>query len=83
MEFYVYTSSDFQCPATGVPVCLVYNKETGFITAEICSMVWYEESEFWDEELDKETEDWCNRFREYAEDIDKANEIAEKYDCWF
>lgn len=79
----IYISSDFQCPMTGVPVRLIYNEETGFITADICSFFWYKEQEFWDEELDIETEDWCKRFREYAEDIDAANEIAERYDCWF
>lgn len=86
MKSYIYHSSDFQCPASGVPIWLIYNEDTGMITAEICEFVFPlvpEENEFYDEKIIKETKDWCNYFYEYAEDFDKANEIAEKYDCWF
>lgn len=86
MESYIYHSSDFQCPVSGVPIWLIYNEDTGMITAEICEFVCPlvpEENEFYDEKIIKETKDWCNYFYEYAEDFDKANEIAEKYDCWF
>lgn len=51
-----FTSSDFQCPVTGIPVVLVWNEDT------------YK---------------WCERFCGYAVSIEEANEIAEKYDCWF
>ena len=34
-------------------------------------------------EVEKETNKWCERFCGYAVSIEEANEIAEKYDCWF
>lgn len=82
-----FISSDFQCPVTGIPVVLVWNEETYVITAKICSFIW----EAWkennpqnsDEEVEKETNKWCERFCGYAASIEEANKIAEKYDCWF
>ena len=82
----IYYSSDFQCPMSGVPVVLVYNEETGVIAAEINDFAYpldKEMNEFYDEELVEITEEWCHDFYEIAEDLDEANEIAEKYDCWF
>lgn len=83
---YIRYSSDFQCPMSGVPVVLVYDEEYGMITAEICTFVYpldKEENEFYDEEAIEATEEWCHDFHKIAEDLDEANEIAEKYDCWF
>lgn len=82
-----FTSSDFQCPVTGIPVVLVWNEDTYDVTAKICSFIW----ETWkknnpqnsDKEVEKETNRWCERFCGYAVSIEEANEIAEKYDCWF
>lgn len=82
-----FTSSDFQCPVTGIPVVLVWNEDTYVVTAKICSFVW----ETWkesnpqnsDKEVEKETNKWCERFCGYAVSIEEANNIAEKYDCWF
>ena len=79
-------SSDFQCPMSGIPVVLIYDEDTGVITAEICEFVYpldKEENEFYDEELIEITEEWCRDFRKVVEDFDEANEIAEEYDCWF
>ena len=33
--------------------------------------------------VEKETNKWCERFHGYAASIEEANDIAEKYDCWF
>ena len=82
-----FTSSDFQCPVTGIPVVLVWNEDTYDVTAKICSFIW----ETWKKnnpnnnykEVEKETNKWCKRFCGYAVSIEEANEIAEKYDCWF
>ena len=82
-----FTSIDFQCPVTGIPVVLVWNEDTYVVTAKICSFIW----ETWkennpqnsDKEVEKETNKWCERFCGYAASIEEANEIAEKYDCWF
>ena len=82
-----FTSSDFQCPVTGIPVVLVWNEDTYDVTAKIYSFIW----ETWkdnnphnnDKEVEKETNKWCERFCGYAVSIEEANEIAEKYDCWF
>lgn len=82
-----FTSSDFQCPVTGIPVVLAWNEDTYAVTAKICSFIW----ETWkennpknsDKEVEKETNKWCERFCGYAASIEEANEIAEKYDCWF
>ena len=82
-----FTSSDFQCPVTGIPVVLVWNEDTYVVTAQICSFIW----ETWkennpqnsDKEVEKETNKWCERFCGYAISIEEANKIAEKYDCWF
>ena len=52
----IYSSADFQCPDTGVPVVFIYNEDTYLITAEICTFLY---------------------------SLDEANDIAEKYDCWF
>ena len=85
-DMYIRSSSDFQCPMSGVPVVLVYDEETGVITAEINTFAYpldKEENEFYDEELIEITEEWCRDFYAIAEDLDEANEIAEKYDCWF
>lgn len=84
----IETSSDFQCPDTGVPVVLIWNPYTGDITAEICDFVWEiwkEESDNPDvcEELKEETKEWCNKFYKYARNEYDAQDIAEKYDCWF
>ena len=78
-----YYSTNFQCPDTGVPVYLIYNETRGAIFAEVDSFSWSEEDEFFDEELDKETKEWCYRFHEWATTKEVANDIAEKYDCWF
>lgn len=86
MKYDIYYSSDFQCPISGIPVILLYDEEFGAITAEICTFVYPldpEENEFYNEDCVRETEDWCKHFYKHAEDIDEANEIAEKYDCWF
>lgn len=83
---YIRSSSDFQCPMSGVPVVLVYNEETDVITAEICEFAYpldKEQNEFYDEEAIEVTEEWCRDFRKVVEDFDEANEIAEEYDCWF
>ena len=82
-----YTSSDFQCPVTGVPVVLIWNEDTYEVTPEICDFVW----DIWkdncpqdsNEELEKETNEWCQRFCGFATSLEEANDIAEKYDCWF
>lgn len=82
-----YTSSDFQCPVTGVPVVLIWNEDTYDITAEICDFVW----EIWKEnnpqnnyeDIEMETNKWCQRLYGYATSFEEANGIAEKYDCWF
>lgn len=82
-----YTSSDFQCPVTGGPVVLIWNEDTYEVTAEICDFVW----DNWkdncpqdsNEELEKETNKWCQRFGGFAASLEEANDIAEKYDCWF
>lgn len=82
-----FTSSDFQCPVTGIPVVLVWNEDIYDVTAKICSFIW----ETWKKnnpnnnykEVEKETNKWCERFRGYAVSIEEANEIAGKYDCWF
>lgn len=61
---------------SGVPVVLVYNEDTGVITAEINTFAYpleKEMNEFYDEDLIEVTEEWCHNFYE----------IAEKYDCWF
>lgn len=42
-----------------------------------------EENEFYDEDIVVTTEEWCRDFRKIVDDLDEANEIAEKYDCWF
>lgn len=81
MEYY---STDFQCPETGIPVALVYNDESCRVTAEICEAL----RDSWislvkDKELEEETEKWCKHFCAIAYDLDEANEMAEKYDCWF
>ena len=55
-----YTSSDFQCPVTGVPVVLIWNEDTYEVAAK-----------------------WCQRFCGFAASLEEANDIAEKYDCWF
>lgn len=34
-----FTSSDFQCPVTGIPVVLVWNEDTYDVTAKICSFI--------------------------------------------
>lgn len=82
-----FTSSDFQCPVTGIPVVLVWNEDTYVVTAKICSFIWetWKESnpQSSDEEVEKETNKWCERFCGYAVSIEEANKIAEKYDCWF
>lgn len=83
MEVYIYHSADFQCPDTGIPVWLAWNEDTGVITAEICELVIDLLEYEMDDETRKDTEDWCKHFREYAEDLDEANDIAEKYDTWF
>ena len=83
---YIRSSSDFQCPMSGVPVVLVYNEETGVITAEICEFAYpldKEQNAFYGEEAIEVTEEWCRDFRKVVEDLDEANEIAEEYDCWF
>lgn len=83
---YIRSSSDFQCPMSGVPVVLIYDEETGVITAEICEFVYpldKEQNKFYDEEIIEVTEEWCRDFRKVVEDFDEANEIAEEYDCWF
>ena len=82
-----FTSSDFQCPVTGIPVVLIWNEDTYAVTAKICSFLW----ETWKQnnpnnnykEVEKETNKWYERFCGYAVSIEEANEIAEKYDCWF
>lgn len=80
---YIYYSSDFQCPDTGVPVHFLWDSELCAITAEIADRLYSEDDEFYNAEIAKETEEWCRRFYKYAEDLDEANDIAEKYDCWF
>jgi hypothetical protein len=80
----MYYSSDFQCPETGIPVALVYDDENYHVSAEICEALrdsWTDLLE--DKELEEETEKWCTLFCEIAFDLDEANEIAEKYECWF
>lgn len=60
-----FTSSDFQCPVTGIPVVLVWNEDTYDVTAKICSFIW----ETWKKnnpnnnykEVEKETNKWCER----------------------
>lgn len=42
-----------------------------------------EQNEFYDEDIVVTTEEWCRDFRKIVDDLDEANEIAEKYDCWF
>lgn len=82
----VYYSSNFQCPMSGIPVVLVYDEETGVITAEICEFIYpldKEDNEFYDEESIEITEVWCRDFRKVVEDFNEANEISEEYDCWF
>lgn len=82
----IYYSSDFQCPMSGVPVILAYNEDTTIISAEIHTFAYpldKENNEFYDEELVEATEEWCHNFYETAEDLDEANEIADKYDYWF
>ena len=85
-DYALYYSADFQCPMTGVPVQLVWNPETGDITAQICSLwdLWSEHMSVVEQVvLEQETKEWCKGFKVYATDFDKANEIAEEYDCWF
>ena len=79
----LYYSADFQCPWTGVPVQLVWDLNTGVISAQIHRYLYYEDDEFYSEEIAKETEEWCKSFRRYADNIDEANDIAEEYECWF
>lgn len=84
-----YTSSDFQCPDTGFGVRLVFNEDNEEITAEICDVgIWLNEKDRLEKvgntEILIDTEDWCKRFgNKYCESFDQANEIAEKYECWF
>lgn len=74
-----FTSSDFQCPVTGIPVVLVWNEDTYVVTAKICSFIW----EIWkennpqnsDKEVEKETNKWCERFCGYAASIEEANKL--------
>ena len=35
-----FTSSDFQCPVTGIPVVLIWNEDTYDVTAKIYSFIW-------------------------------------------
>ena len=79
----IYYSSDFQCPDTGVPVILVYDVEHDAITAEICEALEFYYKEFVDDDILMDTKKWCSNFYKHAENIGEANEIAEKYDCWF
>lgn len=83
----IYVSADFQCPVTGVPVILIWNEDTCVVTAKICDFVWttWKEDNPLDsnEDLEKETNKWCHRFYGYATSFEEANDIAEKYDCWF
>ena len=83
MEYTIYRSSDFQCPITGVPVLLVFDEQTYTITAEICTLIWGIEHEFYDFDLTEETQKWCSKFHMYAANLDEANKIAESFDCWF
>lgn len=86
MNNYIDYSSDFQCPISGIPVVLVYDEAAEVITAEIWTLLYplnKEENEFYDEEAIEATEEWCRDFYEIARDLDEANEIADKYDCWF
>lgn len=64
----IYVSADFQCPVTGVPVILIWKEDNPLDS---------------NEDLEKETNKWCQRFYGYATSFEEANEIAEKYDCWF
>ena len=83
------TSSDFQCPDTGVPVVLVWNTHTREMTAKICWFTWnlWKEDSSADlntcKELEKETIKWCNKFHEYARNEWTAQYIAGTYDCYF
>lgn len=83
----IYTSADFQCPVTGVPVVLLWDEDTYEVTAEICDFVWssWKDSNPQDsnEEVEKETNKWCQRFGGFAVSLEEANDIADKYDCWF
>lgn len=83
----IFTSSDFQCPVTGIPVVLLWNEDTYVVIAEICSFVWEmwkdNNPQYCDKEAENETNKWCERFIGYATSIEEANDIAEKYDCWF
>ena len=80
-------SLPFCAAFTGIPFVLVWNEDTYVVTAKICSFIW----ETWkennpqnsDKEVEKETNKWCERFHGYAASIEEANDIAEKYDCWF
>lgn len=83
----IYTSADFQCPVTGVPVVLLWDEDTCFVTAKICDFVW----DMWKndnpqndyENLEKETNKWCQQFFGSAASFEEVNDIAEKYNCWF
>lgn len=79
----IYYSSDFQCPISGVPVRLLYDEEYCSITAEICDDMEDQYINFVDLETISDTHQWCKEFYKYAETIEEANEIAERYDCWF
>ena len=54
-----FTSSDFQCPVTGIPVILVWNEDTYVVTAKICSFIWETWKENNPQNSDKEVEKVC------------------------
>ena len=81
---YIYYSSDFQCPDTGVPVQLLWDPtEDGVMLAQISDSIDMDD-ELHSKEILRKTQDWCDRLSlPFADDLDEANDIAEKYDCWF
>lgn len=82
----IYYSSDFQCPDTGIPVTLIYDDNACLVTAKICTLLYSldkNDNPFFNERLTDETQEWCDKIHIYVYDFDEANDIAEKYDCWF
>ena len=82
----IYYSSDFQCPDTGIPVILVYDAEYQCVTADID----WSQRHAWEElaidnieEILSDTNNWCKKICKNVESLDEANDIADKYDCWF
>lgn len=85
MESYIYHSSDFQCPASGVPIWLIYNEDTGMITAEICEFVYPlvpEENEFYDEKSLRKQKIGVIISMNMQKILTRQMKL-QKYDCWF